>query len=113
MHLGKWYQFYTGDAIIKLINYRGDKMELHNNMEDLVLRYAETSMNRMGSICKCEKCRKDVAAIALNNLPAKYIVTEKGDMYTRLKEMEMQYIADVVREVTKAIDIVAKNPMHE
>lgn len=88
-------------------------MELHNNMEDLVFRYVETSMNRMESICKCGKCKKDVAAIALNNLPSKYIVTDKGDMYTRLKEMESQYIADVVREVTKAITIVNNNPMHE
>jgi competence protein ComFB len=92
---------------------RGVMMELHNNMEDLVFRYVETSMNRLDSVCKCDKCRKDVAAIALNKLPSKYIVTHKGDMYTRLKEMEIQYIADVVREVTKALDIVAKNPMHE
>lgn len=88
-------------------------MEIHNNMEDLVFRYVETSLNRMESICKCDKCKKDIAAIALNNLPSKYIVTNKGDMYTRLKEMESQYIADVVREVTKAIETVSSKPMHE
>lgn len=88
-------------------------MELHNNMEDLVVRYVESTLNRVESVCKCDRCKKDITAIALNNLPAKYFVTDKGDMYTRLNEMESQYIADVVREVTKAIRIVADNPRHE
>jgi competence protein ComFB len=88
-------------------------MELHNNMEDLVIRYVESTLKRVDSVCKCERCKKDITAIALNNLPAKYFVTSKGDMYTRLNEMESQYIADVVREVTKAIKIVTDNPRHE
>ncbi|MDX9916832.1 MAG: late competence development ComFB family protein [Gudongella sp.] len=87
-------------------------MELHNNMEDLVIRQVDLAMSRTEGICKCDKCRKDVTAIALNNLPPKYIVTDLGDVYTRLKEMETQYVVDVVREVTKALEIVSKNPMH-
>jgi len=86
-------------------------MKLHNYMEDIVSNNLEIIMERE-EMCKCEKCRLDVMALALNRLPPKYVVTQKGGIYTRLKELELQFKADVIREIVKAIEVVKRNPQH-
>lgn len=87
-------------------------MKLHNYMENVVISVLNHLLTKKDDICKCEKCKMDIAAIALNNLPAKYVVTEKGELYTKLNEMEIQFEADVVKELVKAIDIVSKSTQH-
>ncbi|OQX80774.1 MAG: competence protein ComFB [Candidatus Omnitrophica bacterium 4484_70.1] len=86
-------------------------MKLHNYMEDIVSNNLEIIMERE-EMCKCEKCRLDVMALALNRLPPKYVVTHKGGIYTRLEELELQFRADVIKEIVKAIEVVKKNPQH-
>jgi len=64
-------------------------------------------------MCGCEKCRLDVKAIALNNLPPRYVVTSKGILYSKLNELELQFEVDVQNEIVKAAMIVKENPRHE
>lgn len=64
-------------------------------------------------MCNCEKCRLDVKAIALNNLPPRYVVTSKGILYSKLNELELQFEVDVQKEIVKAAMIVKENPRHE
>lgn len=86
-------------------------MELHNYMEDVVLNNLNLLLEKE-DMCKCEKCKLDIMALALNKLPSKYVVTQRGRIYTKLAELELQFKADVVRELTKAIEVVKKNPQH-
>lgn len=88
-------------------------MELYNLMESEVLNVIDSIQNQMGNGCKCEKCRLDIAAIALNSLSPKYVVTEKGYVFTKINNMNYQFNSDIVTAVTKAIEIVAKNPKHD
>ncbi|MBC7088522.1 MAG: late competence development ComFB family protein [Tissierellales bacterium] len=88
-------------------------MRLHNHMEDLVLSYVDKLLPKFDGICDCDKCRLDIAAIALNNLPGMYSVTEIGEVYSKIKEMETQYVADVIKEVTRAAEIVSLRPEHK
>jgi len=81
-------------------------------MENAVLYTMDRVMNEDDIFCKCEKCKLDIAAIALNNLPPKYVVTKKGEVYTKIDEMERQFEVNVIKEVTKAINIVSKKPHH-
>jgi len=64
--------------------------KLKNFMEDVVNKKIDSLLNIM-NICTCEKCRLDIMAIALNDLPAKYVVTEAGELYTKVKELEQQF----------------------
>ncbi len=64
-------------------------------------------------ICDCDRCRLDIAAIALNNLKPKYVVTEKGGLYAKVDILDYQYDVDLIKEVTQAIEIVNKQPHHE
>jgi len=52
-------------------------------------------------------------ASALNTLSTKYIVSEDGEIYTRvLNEINKPEQINVVLAITKAIDIVSSNPKH-
>lgn len=57
-----------------------------------------------------EKAKMDVLAYALNRLPPKYFVTEKGQIYTRVQELRQQFKTDILVELTKAIQKIMENP---
>jgi len=63
--------------------------------------------------CTCEKCLLDIMAIALNELPPKYVVTRKGEMYTKLWVLRQQLDVDIISALTKAAAAVGKNPRHD
>jgi competence protein ComFB len=85
--------------------------KLKNYMEELVINKTSELLKIM-NICDCEKCRLDIMAIALNELPTKYVVSEKGELYTKLNELEQQFEIDVETAIIKAAVLVSKNPKH-
>ena len=87
-------------------------MKVYNYMEDVVKDTLEDLVSKREDICKCEKCKFDMMAWALNRLPPKYIVSDRGRIFTKLQGVEAQFRADVVRELTKAISRITKNPQH-
>jgi competence protein ComFB len=87
-------------------------MKIQNYMEDVVQDEMEQLINERDNVCKCTKCKLDIMVWVLNRVPAKYVITDRGRLYTKLKEQEVQFKADVVKELTKAIDFVSKNPQH-
>jgi len=87
-------------------------MKIQNYMEDVVQDELEILLGERDDICKCQKCRFDIMVWTLNRLPPKYVITDRGRLYTKLKEQEIQFKADVVKELTKAILYINKNPQH-
>ena len=87
-------------------------MKLYNLLEEEVEHTVNTLLKDTDIVCKCEKCRLDIAAIALNNLPPKYIVTEQGGLFGRVNNLNQQFNTDLIKEVTKAIEIVGQVPQH-
>lgn len=87
-------------------------MQLKNYMEDVVWQKIDGIIAGHPGICSCEKCRYDIAAIALNHLPVRYVVTEKGEMFTKIQSLEQQFYIDIIAAITHGIDIVKKNPHH-
>ncbi len=87
-------------------------MEIYNYMEDIVRDALDGLLLEKQDICKCEKCRLDISACALNRLPPKYFVSNKGRVFTKLQEVQVQFKADVIRELLAAISNVSKNPQH-
>lgn len=64
------------------------------------------------NVCDCEKCRMDIAAIALNKLPHRYIVSEKGELYSKINTLRQQFEVDIVSAITHAAMQVSSNPRH-
>lgn len=86
-------------------------MQLKNCMEDSVERYIDNVINEL-DMCTCDKCRLDVMAIALNNLPPQYTVTKDGALYNKVKTMESQFRTKIIAEIVKAAKIVMKDAKH-
>ncbi|HOU35776.1 MAG TPA: late competence development ComFB family protein [Candidatus Omnitrophota bacterium] len=87
-------------------------MKIQNYMEDVVQDELEMLLSERDDICKCQKCKYDIMVMALNRLPPQYVITNRGRLYTKLTEQETQFKADVVKELTKAILKVSRNPQH-
>ncbi len=87
-------------------------MALVNMMERFVdERLAE--MLKAENCCKCERCIEDMKAIALNKLPAKYVSTHNGELFSKLDSTIRQNTVDLNFTVASAIEAVAKNPSHK
>lgn len=88
-------------------------MELHNLMEHEVRYTLNHILETNDKInCKCNQCKLDIMAVALNSLSPKYIVTERGLLYSRIAIMNQQFNTDVVTSLAKAINIINGNPRH-
>ncbi|KYZ77076.1 competence protein ComF [Anaerosporomusa subterranea] len=87
-------------------------MHLKNYMEDLVWEKLDEVMATQPDMCNCEQCRYDVASLALNYLPSRYVVTATGETYTRVKSLEMQFVIDIISAISRAMIIVQAKPRH-
>ena len=87
--------------------------ELVNYMEKLVKSKLEDVLNMRKDICHCEQCKLDIMAVALNNLTPRYIVTDRGKLYTRLDMMEVQFGVDILMAISKGIKVVTEHPRHQ
>lgn len=86
-------------------------MKVANYMEIIVVENIDTILSG-SDVCRCETCKSDIAAIALNNLKPHYYATDKGFLFSKMKTLEFQMMADVATQVTSAAAIVKSNPRH-
>jgi len=86
-------------------------MELKNYMEEIVFNYMDEVLKDF-DMCKCDICKLDIAAKALNELPPQYFVTKKGEVYSRIKHLKLQFEVDVVTALSRAAELVKNNPRH-
>ncbi len=85
--------------------------QMKNYMEEIVLNTMDEILKDI-KICTCDRCRYDIAAKALNDLPPQYIVTRKGEIYSKINNLKTQFEVDVISAITKAAIIVKRNPNH-
>jgi competence protein ComFB len=81
-------------------------------MDKFVFKHLDKMMNSDDSICKCEKCRMDVAMLALNNFKPHYVSTDQGIIYTSISLYEKNNEIDIMCALGRAIKIVGDNPQH-
>ncbi|MEF9853444.1 MAG: late competence development ComFB family protein [Hydrogenoanaerobacterium sp.] len=62
--------------------------------------------------CTCENCIECIKAISLNHIPPFYITCKVGEVFGDYQNKVPQQRADILSEIAKAIEIVAKNPRH-
>jgi competence protein ComFB len=87
-------------------------MQLINFMEEAVKRALEELLHEAAyqSIPFDEKAKMDILAYTLNHLPPRYVVTEKGHLFTRVDELRQQFRTDIVVELSKAISYITAHP---
>ncbi|SHI71967.1 late competence development ComFB family protein [Desulfofundulus thermosubterraneus] len=90
---------------------------IHNYTEVVVQRFLpevlkEYAKNNPGT-CTCIRCQEDIMALALNQLPPHYVVSDEGTIYTKVNFDQIGGKAQVIAAITNAIKQVAANPRHD
>lgn len=63
--------------------------------------------------CKCDQCRFEMMALALNNLKPHYCTSDLGKVISKLECIDSQTETNIIIEVTKAVRTVQANPNHK
>jgi competence protein ComFB len=79
-----------------------------NAMEGYVLQKLEQVLSRF-QCCRCDRCKKDIVALALNKLPPKYRVVSEGQP---LPDLDPQTSAQVVTALIQSVIQVRSRPRH-
>ena len=87
-------------------------MDLKNFMEDYVVAKLDEVLAQYPDCCHCDQCKRDIAILALNHLPPKYVSTEKGQIFARVESMGSQYEVETIKQLADAIAIVQAHPRH-
>ncbi|MFT4006365.1 MAG: late competence development ComFB family protein [Lacrimispora sp.] len=83
----------------------------YNMMEQMVDDKLKGLME-LTKICTCERCRADVRALALNELPPRYVATCAGEVMTQYELLAVQNQTNITTTIIGAIERVARNPRH-
>ena len=89
-----------------------DEFICYNVMQTLVEDKADKYIKMFG-LCGCNRCRIDVVALALSNLPPKYVVAKPHELIPRLSMYEQKYSVVVVTQVMSACRKVLDRPHHQ
>lgn len=87
-------------------------MELVNHTLLWVWETLDLVLAERPQVCQCERCRYDMACMALNRLKPNYVVSKHGTVYAKTKMLSQQIRTDVLTEVVRAVEKVSKNPHH-
>jgi len=87
-------------------------LQMNNYMEEIVLDMIDDILTDI-NMCTCERCKIDVTAKALNDLPPQYIVTRKGEVFSKINNLRAQFEVDVISAITLAAILVKRNPNHD
>lgn len=82
---------------------------LTNLMEETVLRKIDQLWPQT-DYCKCDKCRLDIAAYALNRLPARYVQSFEGAMLHKFETSTTQTDIEITAVVYRAIQRIGEEP---
>lgn len=83
-----------------------------NVMERLVDESMGKYMDMFG-MCTCSKCASDVKALALDNLPPKYVVMEDREIGPRTTVYEGRFRTAVTAQILRACETVMAQPRHD
>ena len=93
-------------------NYNFEYLE--NEAEKLVLTELGRQLeSNKETICICNDCVVDMAAMALNMVKPLYKASLLGTLYVSRAMEEKEYAASLREAVFNAIEKVRKNPSHE
>lgn len=85
--------------------------EIKNHMYESVLSLAPEVFATL-NVCECKRCRLDAIAIALNNLPSKYVVTDMGSAIASVESELQENKAKLYGALSHAAILVSQNPRH-
>lgn len=86
-------------------------LQIRNYMEGFVLDVVDDVIKNL-DMCNCDRCKMDVAAKALNELPPQYVVSQKGEVFSEFN-LRSQFQVQVISAVSEAAMLVKARPHHD
>ena len=84
-----------------------------NYSETQVESILKRALKDYPDVCTCRKCLDDMAALVLNCVKPKYVVSETGEIYTSaLNEIDKEEEVSILTQAIHAIETVSHNPRH-
>ncbi len=83
-----------------------------NVMEDIVYQKMESIIDSLGC-CTCDKCKADIAAYVLNHVTPRYVASEKGELFSKVQELNQNSNTDILMKIVSASEIIKERPRHE
>ncbi len=87
-------------------------MKKYENMMETIVEEELDAVGQEMDCCRCEQCRSDIAALALNHLPPQYVVTRAGGAIRKADTMRIQHLTDVRTALIQAAQMVKSQPRH-
>lgn len=88
-----------------------EEFTAHNANEDNVDDILDECIGRT-DVCRCNRCKADIRAYALNLLTPRYVVTKTGSAYARIMNSMPQNQTDIIAAITHGIEAVKQKPNH-
>ncbi|MCK4994967.1 MAG: late competence development ComFB family protein [Candidatus Omnitrophica bacterium] len=88
-------------------------MNAHNIMEEIVQNHLDAILSSNPGICKCSKCIDAILSRVLSTLPAKYITTDSGAMYTLIDQVKVEQSSEILKELMKVLEDIKNHPLHQ
>ncbi|MBP8819949.1 MAG: late competence development ComFB family protein [Syntrophomonadaceae bacterium] len=88
-------------------------MKVINVIESMVWEAMDSVLEQKPGICRCEKCRADIAAYALNQLNPHYAASKLGEVLVKTGALDRDMNVAILVALTEAMEKVGANPRHE
>jgi competence protein ComFB len=82
------------------------------NAWESMVEEAVGQMQPLMEMCGCPKCFCDACAIVLNSLPPKYVTSHRGEVFSKVSQLNMNSQADLSILAARALQQVKNSPGH-
>jgi competence protein ComFB len=89
------------------------KVKIINVVESMVWEAMDSVLDQKPGICRCEKCRTDIAAYALNQLNPRYATSKLGEVLVKTASLDQNIHVAILVALTEAVEVVSTNPRHK
>lgn len=85
---------------------------MYRNVMELLVEDKVAEMWKSKSGCQCDQCREDVVALTLNHMPPQYVVSREGELYTKMKHVDVRSEFEITKQIAVAMNIITASPRH-
>ncbi len=100
------------DPVPQTVKAAETEEHFYYNIAQSIVEAKVDNFIRITETCNCERCRLDVMALALTNLPPKYVVTKNTELIPRLGMYEQKNSAEISAQILNACITVKARPHH-
>ena len=83
-----------------------------NIMENIVYEKMTSVIDSLGC-CTCDKCKADIMAYVLNHVTPRYVASEKGELFSKVQELNQNSNTDILMKIVSAAEIIRERPRHD